>query len=57
MPYMLYWATSRSRRIDNGLAIDNVGIKPDQYLTPGQDWVEEAKHFAESAALDTVVGF
>nr|WP_255670488.1 S41 family peptidase [Mucilaginibacter sp. UR6-11] len=48
MPYMLYWATSRSRRIDQGLAIDNVGIRPDKYLSPQQNWIEEAKHFLEN---------
>jgi len=48
MPYMLYWATSRSRRIDKGLTIDNVGIRPDKYLTHEQDWIDEAKDFVES---------
>ncbi|WP_432712435.1 S41 family peptidase [Pedobacter sp.] len=47
MPYMLYWATSRSRRIDQGLAIDNVGIMPDQVLKPEQNWIEEAKLYVE----------
>ncbi|PTT01627.1 hypothetical protein DBR11_06880 [Pedobacter sp. HMWF019] len=47
MPYMLYWATSRSRRIDHGLAIDNIGIKPDKALNAQQNWIEEAKHYAE----------
>ncbi|MCX2478250.1 S41 family peptidase [Pedobacter sp. MC2016-15] len=47
MPYMLYWATSRSRRIDQGLAIDNVGIRPDQLIAEGKDWIEEARNFAE----------
>lgn len=47
MPYMLYWATSRSRRIDRGSAIDNIGIAPEKNLTLEQDWIEEAKHYAE----------
>lgn len=47
LPYMLYWATSRSRRIDQKLAIDNIGIVPDKILKPAQNWIEEAKHFAE----------
>ncbi|WP_431292806.1 S41 family peptidase [Pedobacter sp. P26] len=47
MPYMLYWATSRSRRIDEGIAIDNVGIKPDKILKPEQDWINEAKNYVE----------
>lgn len=48
MPYMLYWATSRSRRIDAGIAIDNVGIRPDKILKPEQNWIDEAKHYAEN---------
>ncbi|WP_162800062.1 S41 family peptidase [Pedobacter jeongneungensis] len=47
MPYMLYWATSRSRRIDEGIAIDNIGIMPDKVLKPEQNWIDEAKHYAE----------
>jgi C-terminal processing protease CtpA/Prc len=47
MPYMLYWATSRSRRIDEGIAIDNVGITPDKILRPEQNWIDEAKYFVE----------
>lgn len=47
MPYMLYWATSRSRRIDEGIAIDNVGITPDKVLRPEQNWIDEAKYYAE----------
>lgn len=47
MPYMLYWATSRSRRIDEGIAIDNVGITPDIVLRPEQNWIDEAKYYAE----------
>jgi C-terminal processing protease CtpA/Prc len=47
MPYMLYWATSRSRRIDEGIAIDNIGITPDKVLGPEQNWIDEAKHYAE----------
>jgi len=47
MPYMLYWATSRSRRIDEGIAIDNVGIAPDKVLRPEQNWIDEAKYYAE----------
>ncbi|WP_342333098.1 S41 family peptidase [Pedobacter sp. FW305-3-2-15-E-R2A2] len=43
IPYMLYWATSRSRRIDQGMAIDNVGIKPQKTLKLEQDWVKEAQ--------------
>ncbi len=48
MPYMIYWATSRSRRIDVGLGIDNIGIKPDVNLTEKEDWVKQAKHYVET---------
>lgn len=47
MPYMLYWATSRSRRIDQGMAIDNIGIMPDKVLKGVQNWIDEAKEYAE----------
>lgn len=47
MPYMLFWATSRSRRIDVGLGIDNVGIEPTITLAKEEDWVEHAKRYAE----------
>lgn len=47
MPYMLYWPTSRSRRIDKGIAIDNIGIMPDKVLRPEQNWIDEAQHYAE----------
>lgn len=47
MPYTLYWATSRSRRIDLGMAIDNVGIQPNIELKQDQNWVEVAKQFIE----------
>jgi hypothetical protein len=47
MPYMLYWATSRSRGIDAGIAIDNIGIRPDKILRTEQNWIDEAKYYAE----------
>lgn len=47
MPYMLYWATTRSKRIDQGMGIDNVGIMPDKKLKPEEDWINEAKRFVE----------
>lgn len=50
MPYMLYWATSRSRRIDQGMAIDNIGIQPDIVLKPDQNWIDEAKKYAGDTA-------
>ncbi len=47
MPYALHYATSRSRRVDVGQGIDNVGIQPDYRLTPTQNWVIAAQRFLE----------
>lgn len=47
MPYALHYATTRSRRLDIGQGIDNIGIKPDVNLTPAQNWVKEAQSFLE----------
>lgn len=47
MPYMLFWATTRSRRVDVGLGIDNVGIQPSVFLAKDEDWVEHAKRYVE----------
>lgn len=41
------YATTRSRRIDKGQGIDNVGIKPQIRLAPGADWVAEAQKYLE----------
>ncbi len=41
------YATTRSRRIDKGMAIDNVGIKPAIVLKENTDWIEEARKFLE----------
>lgn len=49
MPYMLFWATTRSRRIDIGLGIDNVGIQPAVFLAKDDDWIAKAKRYAEGA--------
>ena len=44
----LYYATTRSRRIDMGLGIGNKGIKPNIELAKDKDWVEEAvKYLAQ----------
>jgi len=48
MPYTLYLATSRSKRIEQGKAIDNVGIKPDKTLSQQQNWIQEAQHYLEN---------
>ena len=47
LPYELGYATTRSRAIDLGEGIDNIGIPPDIYLTNEQDWVQEALNFIE----------
>jgi len=41
-PYALRYSTTRSRRIDIGQGIDNVGIKPNKYLNPKDDWIKAA---------------
>lgn len=43
----LAYATTKSRRINKGQAIDNIGIKPKVLLTGKQDWVEEARKYLE----------
>ncbi len=42
MPYILHYATTRSRRLDIKEGIDNTGIRPDKYLPAGSDWIAEA---------------
>jgi hypothetical protein len=43
MPYIIGYSSSRSRRIDVGQAIDNIGIKPTKYITSNDDWIGKAK--------------
>ncbi len=43
----LDYATTRSRRIDMGMGIDNKGIAPDIVLNPENDWVQEAILYLE----------
>jgi len=47
MPYILEYATTRSRRLDIGQGIDNVGIKPKVYFTKDADWIKEATKILE----------
>lgn len=47
MPYAIHYATSRSRRVDIGQGIDNIGIKPDVELNMGQNWITAAQQFLE----------
>lgn len=48
LPYALYYATSRSRRVDRGEGIDNKGIAPQILLAPGQDWIKTAQDYLET---------
>lgn len=41
-PYVVRYPTTRSRRIDVGQGIDNVGIKPNRHLEPKEDWIKAA---------------
>jgi C-terminal processing protease CtpA/Prc len=43
----IFYATTRSRRIDKGMAIDNIGIKPDIVLPENSDWIEAARKYLE----------
>jgi hypothetical protein len=47
MPYMLFWATSKSRRISAGTGIDNVGSQPNIFLKPEQNWIKAAQAYLE----------
>ena len=47
LPYALYYATSRSRRVDIGEGIDNKGIMPQILLGSQEDWVETVQDYLE----------
>jgi hypothetical protein len=47
LPLALNYATTRSRRVDMGKGIDNVGIKPEIVLAMDQDWILEARNYLE----------
>lgn len=47
MPYVLRYATTRSRRLNTGEGIDNKGIQPTVLLSKNSDWVMEAKKLLE----------
>jgi len=42
MPYILQYSSSRSRRLDAGQGIDNIGIPPNRRLAPNEDWIKAA---------------
>jgi hypothetical protein len=46
-PYALLYATTRSRRVNIGQGIDNIGIAPQFRLQKDADWVEEARKLVE----------
>jgi hypothetical protein len=46
-PYKLLYPTTRSRGVNIGQGIDNVGIKPDVYLKADVDWVKESEKILE----------
>lgn len=41
------YSSTRSNRVAKGNGIDNIGIKPAILLSPGKDWVEEARKYLE----------
>ncbi|MEN0002912.1 MAG: S41 family peptidase [Bacteroidota bacterium] len=47
IPYRLWCATTRSRRLDRNLTIDNIGIQPTIPLNRNKDWIREAQDFLE----------
>jgi hypothetical protein len=47
MPYVLRYATTRSRRLDIGEGIDNIGIQPAVRLPKNTDWIVEAQKLLE----------
>jgi hypothetical protein len=46
-PYMLSYATTRSRRLNSSQGIDNIGIAPNFRLPENTDWVKEAVKILE----------
>ena len=47
LPFTLHYATTRSRRIDQGKGIDTVGIQPAIVFGDEVDWVEAAMKYLE----------
>lgn len=47
LPFTLHYATTRSRRVDHGKGIDNIGIQPAMVLGDDVDWVEAARNYLE----------
>lgn len=48
MPYVLAYSSTRSRRIEAGQAIDNIGIRPDIYFDKNKDWIKEVQWLLEN---------
>jgi C-terminal processing protease CtpA/Prc len=47
LPYILRYATTRSRRLDIKQGIDEEGIKPNIYLKREANWINEAVRILE----------
>lgn len=47
MPIELFYATTRSRRVDMGKGVDETGILPHITLSTSEDWVEAAVQYLE----------
>lgn len=47
LPYTLYYATTKSRRIKMGQGIDNIGVQPAIKLSHTQNWITAAQQFLE----------
>jgi len=41
------YSSTKSRRINAGKGIDNIGIKPQKTLSYEQDWIAEARKYLE----------
>lgn len=48
IPYTLFYATTKSRRITMGQGIDNKGVQPDIKPGAAADWIDEARKYLES---------
>lgn len=50
MPYVLGYPSTRSRRLDIGQGIDNIGIKPNVEIPDDTDWIKAAQKQLENSA-------
>jgi hypothetical protein len=47
-PILLSYATTRSRRIDQNMAVDRIGIQPNIVLSPSINWITKALQYLEN---------